>query len=148
MNNSPYEPPQIREQTFGPANHEILTTPPQVWTWYKVYCGLMLLLYVMFVAGSIFLFMSAESIAVSDPEQSAIALKIQGAAFGGVALLLVVLYSCGLFFRPSKMAWYLGFATIGIGLTSACCLPASVPLLIFWLKQETRVFLRAMPGQN
>jgi hypothetical protein len=34
--------------------------------------------------------------------------------------------------------------TIGLGMTSACTLPICIPLLIFWLKPETKAFFHAL----
>ena len=56
---------------------------------------------------------------------------------------LTVLYAAPLFIEPSKKAWILGLVCIGLTLTSCCFLPFGIPLLIYWLKPETKAFYGA-----
>jgi len=44
------------------------------------------------------------------------------------------------FFPKKPWAWIYGIVMICIGMTSACTLPASIALLIFWLKPETKQY--------
>jgi hypothetical protein len=37
-------------------------------------------------------------------------------------------------------AWIFGLVLICIGLTSLCCLPVAIPLLLSWLKPETKSY--------
>jgi hypothetical protein len=49
----------------------------------------------------------------------------------GACLLPLVL-------RPQPWLWTYDLVIICLGMTSACFLPACIPLLIFWLKPETK----------
>lgn len=33
-----------------------------------------------------------------------------------------------------------GIVAIAMGMTSACCMPAAIPLLIFWINDKTRKY--------
>ncbi|GAB5402296.1 MAG: hypothetical protein Aurels2KO_05270 [Aureliella sp.] len=144
----PYQPPPNLAPQDAQVHYDVPAGTPKVWIWYKVYCGFMTLLYLMCFIVGIFLLLSANEIASVEPTDPPLVIKIQGIVLGAIGVTFTTLFGTGLFLRPSKVAWYVGFATIGIGMTSACCLPATIPLLIFWLKQETRLFMRAMPGQS
>jgi hypothetical protein len=112
--------------------------------WYVIYCVLMALLYVLcFGLGALFLSLDPATLEATD--EDAMVLKIQGGMFMVISIPLVILYGAAPFLPKRKWAWIYGFVTIGIGLTSACCLPASIPLLIFWLKPETKAFFN-VPG--
>jgi hypothetical protein len=55
-----------------------------------------------------------------------------------------VIFFLSFFLKPQAWTWFYHIILISVGLTSPCTLPASVPLLIYWLKPETqRYFGRA-----
>lgn len=111
-----------------------LTTPP-VYKWFVVYCILMALLYLaLAVMGIVFLFIQP------DPEMSPGEAKIMGAMFLILGLVFSVPYAIAPFLPRKSGVWILGLVLICIGLTSACCLPVCIPLLIFWLKPEMKAF--------
>jgi len=43
-----------------------------------------------------------------------------------------------LFLRPKPWVWIYDLVIICMGMTSACFLPAAIPLLIYWLKPEVK----------
>lgn len=109
-------------------------TPP-VYKWFVVYCVCMALLYISLpVIGSVFLF------AEPDPEMSAAEAKFMGVLFIVLGLVFFVPYAAAPFLPRQNWVWILGLVLICIGLTSACCLPACIPLLIYWLKPEMKAF--------
>jgi len=109
---------------------------PKVLPWYRVYCVAMALLYVvvsvMGVAGILFRHTLADA---EDPPQfflvSGALLVLLGVPFAAAYVLALVL-------PPKPWVWIYHLVLICVGLTSACCIPVCVPLLIFWLKPETR----------
>lgn len=135
--NQPYEPPQ--PENLSSNLQPRLGPPPTVWTWYRVYCVLMALLYLACAVGGVFLLLYADSIAAAA-EEDPMALKIQGGVFSIMGVPFFLLYAFAPFLSKGKFAWIYGFVTIGIGLTSVCCMPATIPLLIFWLKDDTKRF--------
>jgi hypothetical protein len=109
-------------------------TPP-VYTWFVVYCVLMALLYLFLVAmGIIFLFIEP------DQDMSAAEAKLMGAMFIIMGLALFAPFAAAPFLPRKSWAWVFGLVLICIGLTSACCLPVCIPLLIYWLKPEMKEF--------
>ena len=109
-------------------------TPP-VYKWFVVYCILMALLYMTTaIIGIVFMFIEP------DREMSAAEAKIMGSVFLILGLALFVPYAIAPFLPRKSWVWVLGLVLICIGLSSACCLPACIPLLIFWLKPEMKAF--------
>lgn len=112
---------------------------PPVWNWYAAYCFAMAFLYLLCVVmGFVFLF--------ADPaelEMDAGGAKVMGGMFVVLGLSLGALFGAGPLLPLRKWAWVVGMVLICIGLTSMCCLPAAIPLLIFWLKPETKRYYNA-----
>lgn len=109
-------------------------TPP-VYTWFVAYCVCMALLYLAAVAmGIVFLFIEP------DQDMSAAEAKLMGALLIILGLVFFVPYAAAPFLPRTNWVWILGLVLICIGLTSACCLPACIPLLIYWLKPEMKAF--------
>lgn len=109
-------------------------TPP-VYKWFIAYCVLMALLYLVTAAmGIMFMFIEP------DRDMSAEEAKILGVVCLLMGLAFFVPYAAAPFLPRRNWVWILGLVLICIGLTSACCLPVCVPLLIFWLKPEMKAF--------
>ncbi|MEN6306553.1 MAG: hypothetical protein ABFD91_02255 [Anaerohalosphaeraceae bacterium] len=113
-------------------------TRPGVILWFKVYCGLLCLMYFLVMAASLIFFLV-------DPEEleteAGVAL-IMGVvmALTGGALFAVVLVP--LILSPRPWLWIYDLIVICLGMTSACFWPICIPLLIFWLKPETKQYFR------
>jgi hypothetical protein len=60
-----------------------------------------------------------------------VVLLLTGLALFGACLLPLVL-------EPRPWLWTYDLVIICLGMTSTCILPASIPLLIYWLKPETK----------
>lgn len=109
-------------------------TPP-VYKWFVVYCIVMALLYLVVAAmGVVFLFISP------DPQMDKTEATLMGIVFLVMGLILFVPYASAPFLPRQSWVWVVGLVLICIGLTSACCLPVCIPLLIFWLKPEMKAF--------
>ena len=135
--NSPYQPP-----LYIPPQSLIASRPPAVWYWYVAYCVAMALLYLACTAGSVALFSFADEIFAADPEMSPDEARVMGVILSVVSIPLTLLFGFAPLLPKGKVAWIIGFVNIGIGMTSACCLPACVPLIIFWTKPELKAYLR------
>jgi len=109
---------------------------PKVVFWFKIYCGVLCLLYLALAAVSLlFFFMDPATLNMTPGT----------ATLWGVLLLvmgLVLFAGClvPLILRPRPWLWIYDTVIIALGLTSPLFLPASIPLLIFWLKPETRIY--------
>lgn len=110
---------------------------PRVWTWYAIYCTLMALLYLLVVIGGIFLLRMVPTMVSAE---EALAMRVQAIIAIGLGLVLFVPFALAPFLPNRSWVWIYGIVMIGIGMTSVCCLPATIPLLIFWIKPETRGF--------
>ena len=101
---------------------------PSVVVWYKVFCA-----------------------AHGSPVRTAAILGVfvlnsftpnDEAFIDGILLVILgppfaVAYGLGFFWEEKPWHWIYGIVLIGISLTSCCCFPVSIPLLIYWLKPET-----------
>lgn len=135
---SPYQSPNYYSQQFQPPKRV-----PAVWYWYVTYCVAMLLLYLACAAGGAALLGFAEELAADDPDMSASEARVMGVVFVAISIPLILMYGAAPLLPKGKVAWILGIVNIAIGLTSACCLPVCIPLLIFWLKPEMKEFMNA-----
>lgn len=112
-----------------------MVTTPSVYKWYVVYCVFMALMYgALAVMGFVFLFVAP------DPEMNAEEQRVMGVVFLLMGLVFALPYAVAPFLPRASWVWVFGLVLICIGLSSACCLPACVPLLIFWLKPEMKEF--------
>ena len=109
---------------------------PAIMTWYKVYCVLMALLYLVCVVIGAFFIIAAPS----DRDISAAEAQVLGGIMFIVGIPMVVTFAFGVFMPRKPWAWVFGLVLICIGLTSLCCLPVTVPLLIHWIKPETKIY--------
>jgi len=107
---------------------------PEVVKWFKAYCGFMCLLYLGVAAASLIFFF----VPPSELEMPASAARFTGVILLLVGFALFALFLIPFLVGPVRWMWGYGIALIAIGLTSACCVPACLPLLIFWLKPEAK----------
>ncbi len=107
---------------------------PAVWTWYVVYAVVMAIVY--FLAIGLGVFLAAFAPKTED--------SIEGVVVVVVSLPLMVLYGLAPFRAKTPGAWTYHLVLICLGLTSACCIPVSLPLLIYWMKPETKTYFGRM----
>ena len=110
------------------------TLRPQVIKWFRVYCWVLCVLYLAVASYSLVFFLS-------DPAELGMSRAVAYAV--GVGLLsmglgLLVASLLPLVLRPQPWLWTYDLVIICLGMTSACFLPACIPLLIFWLKPEAK----------
>lgn len=108
---------------------------PPVYKWFIAYCIFMALLYLGTALMGI-VFIAAEP----DAEMGEAEAKIMGSVFLVMGIVFGAGYAFGPFLPRQSWGWVFGLVLICIGLTSACCLPACIPMLIFWVKPEMKAF--------
>lgn len=113
---------------------------PPVWKWYVAYCALMAIMYFLLIMGGVVLAIAAGS---ETNQREARESLVLGIITVGLGMLFLAPYAAAPFLPRRRWAWVVGVVLIGIGMTSACCLPAAIPLLIFWLKPENKAFFGA-----
>jgi hypothetical protein len=78
--------------------------------------------------------------APTTAETSAAEASLMGLIFAALGLLLSIPFAIGPFLQRRPGAWTFDLVLICIGLGSACCLPVTIPLLLAWLKPETKAY--------
>lgn len=112
---------------------------PRVWNWYRAYCAAMALLYLACGAAGVWALTRLDELAEGDPEER---FEIQVAAwvFALLCVPLFALFAAAPFLPRRPWAWVYHLVLICMGMTSACCLPISIPLLVFWIKPGCKAF--------
>ena len=109
---------------------------PPVIKWFRFYCWVLCVMYLAVAAFSLMFFLA-------DPvelEMSRMAALVMGVCVLLMGLGLLVASLLPLVLRPRPWLWTYDLVIICLGMTSACFLPACIPLLIFWLKPETKSY--------
>ena len=110
--------------------------PPAVILWFKLYSGFLSFVYLLCVGVSfIFLFVDPAELEI-DP----VAAKLAGAGLLLLGLVLFVACLLPLFLPRKPWLWIYDLVIICFGFTSICFWPACIPLMIFWLKPETKEY--------
>jgi hypothetical protein len=117
------------------------TQPPQVVMWFKVYAGLMVLMYLGCIIGGAAMIYFADEL----PESERMELYINGGILALVGVPFSIVCALPFFFPRKPWVWIYNIVIIAIGLTSCCCIPACVPLLIYWLKPEVKMWFGRSP---
>lgn len=108
---------------------------PKVYTWFVVYCILMCLMYLCLMGLGFFY---PKLAAMSGESQRMAQATLIGPIYSIFGLIFFVAYLVALFLKPVPGAWIYNLVLICFGMTSCCCLPITIPLLIFWIKPETK----------
>lgn len=109
---------------------------PAVWGWYVTYCIAMAALYLVVVVAGFTVLLTGPT----GPEVDPLGSKIGSLIVIGLGLVLLIPFAAGPLLPRRRWAWVVGLVLICIGLTSMCCLPIAIPLLIWWLKPETKEY--------
>jgi hypothetical protein len=109
---------------------------PNVVTWFRIYCGFLCFIYFAVAAASFIFFFTSPA----DLEMSAAGARIIGALLLLTGLALFAACLIPFLFSPRSWLWTYDLVIICLGMTSACFLPVCIPLLIYWLKPETKKY--------
>jgi hypothetical protein len=100
----------------------------------------MALLYLLCIVGGFVLLVFRGEIAASGSQDSPEDFWLLGLILVGMGIPLSIAYITAFFLPVRPWVWVYHLVLIAIGLTSACCWAASIPLLIFWIKPETQAY--------
>lgn len=104
--------------------------------WYRVYCGAMVAIYVLTMGlGAVLIFSPPDPDSFSSAENT-----IAGSVYLVIGLVFAVVFAVALFLPRRSYNWIVGIVMMAIGMTSCCFVPAVLPLLIFWVRPETRAY--------
>lgn len=113
---------------------------PTIVMWFKIYAALMALVYLLLMGLGIFMVVAGAAVAGMEEFQGGAEPVVVGVVYAIMGLVFFVAYAFGLFLPRKPWGWIVGIVLIAIGMTSICCLPATIPLLIFWLKPEAKAY--------
>src|SRR5688500_5267307 len=102
---------------------------PKVILWFKVYAAVLAVTYLGLAAASLIFFLG-DPVELGTSREGALVI---GVLFLLMGLVLFGVFSLPLIVTPRPWLWTYALVLICIGMTSACFIPACVPLLIFWL---------------
>jgi hypothetical protein len=128
-------------QAFGFTPPPVAISPDnetgrKTFFWYRVYCGALAALYVLVAAFGIFLAVAAPQ----TREYSSQETMIMGYLYAILGAVFFVVFAVALFLPRKPYNWIVGIVMMALGMTSCCFLPFLVPLLIYWVKPETKAY--------
>src|SRR5262249_43827836 len=107
---------------------------PGVVLWARLYAVAFALMYLACTICGVLVLVFANDLGAHDRAENLIngvIMTVMGPPLLGLSIVTA--------FAPrKKWGWIINIVLIGLGMMSCCCLPASVPLLIFWMKPETK----------
>jgi hypothetical protein len=108
--------------------------------YFRIYGAIFALFYGMFVVagGGMFVAPLFVDRGVSGGAGAEVGFYLAGLLYGGVGLLFAVPTIVALFGGRRPWVHTLGTVVIALGMINFCCLPVLIPLLIVWMKPETR----------
>ena len=112
---------------------------PVVCMWVTIYCVVMAIIYMIFSLIGAFMFIASFTSSIKQNGDQ-IPMMIQGGVFLLIGLILFILFAMVPFLPRRRWVWTYNLVMICIGLTSCCCLPVCIPILIFWLKPEVKSY--------
>lgn len=111
-------------------------TPPPVLRWFKVYCAVLCAIYALVAAAGI-------AVLLVDPaalDMPPLVARATGGVLFAMGALLMAATAAPFFLAPQPWVWTYDLIVICLGLTSACFLPACIPLLIYWIRPEVKAY--------
>lgn len=113
-------------------------TAPPVYMWYKVYCIAMVVMFLFVVGAGLFFLLGGSFIAKNAEDRTTF--MILGPIYIIMGLVLLAPFAVAPFLSPTPWVWIYGLVLICLGMTSSCCLPACIPLLIYWIKPDVKKY--------
>ncbi|HSK73154.1 MAG TPA: hypothetical protein VK892_15760 [Pyrinomonadaceae bacterium] len=111
-------------------------TGRKTFLWYRVYLAFMVFLYLAVIVFGVFLAVARPATSQYNPNE----IFMAGIIYAVVGAFCFLLFATALFLPRKPWGWIVGIVMIAIGMTSCCFLPFLLPLLIFWLKPETKAY--------
>lgn len=118
---------------------------PKTVAWYRTYCMVVALLYLLMVIGGGTLVGLVGAGQVNGAEEGNF--MAAGAALLGKGCCFGVLYAFLPYALPRRpWAWVVHMIAIVLTMTDCCCIPFAIVLLIGWFKAETRAYFDMTPS--
>jgi hypothetical protein len=139
--------PSCRQYKFVDAGEEWLPPRPRpqvsrsaadVIVWQHRYCTFMCVVYLLTIGmGVLMLAFGREGASAQNWPDDRLITGVVCVVFG---VLLAPAYGLGPSLRPAPWVWTYHLVLIAIGLTSVCCLPICIPLLIAWIRSDVKQY--------
>lgn len=115
---------------------------PAVIFWYRIYAvGLFVLYFLISVGfGFVWYVIPMDVIQASDPALPEIFYRAYFVFLVGMSFILAGAFAVSFFLKNQPWTWIYHLILICLGFSSPCCLPASIPLLIFWIRDDCRQY--------
>jgi hypothetical protein len=104
--------------------------------WYRVYCGALAALYLLIIPFGLFLAFYAPETREHNSQET----FIMGIIYAVLGAVFFVVFAVALFLPRKPYNWIVGIVMMALGMTSCCFLPVLIPLLIYWVKPETKAY--------
>ena len=104
--------------------------------WYRAYVGSMAILYMAVAVVGIGILLIPFDVQQHERAE----LMMIGGINATLGIVFFAIFAAALFLPPKPFNWIVGIIMIAIGMTSCCTWPATIPLLIYWIKPETQSF--------
>lgn len=127
---SQYPPPGGFTPGYGGPPPPSSYGTPGVVTWFKVYAALMALVYLLLMGLGIFMIVAGASLEGMEELQGDASPIVIGVLYAIMGFVFAIVFAVGLFLPRKPWGWIMGIVLIALGMTSLCCLPATIPLLI------------------
>lgn len=130
--------------------HDPAPPRPAVWPWFVTYCVLMAIMYLACALAGAFL-LTADPLLFdlgeggSNSDLTLEELRITGVLLLVLGLPFAAIFAAAPLLPKRPWAWIVNLVLICLSLTSLCCLPVGVPLLIFWIRDEVRHYYGERP---
>ncbi|CAN0598505.1 unnamed protein product, partial [Laminaria digitata] len=112
--------------------------------WYQIYAGALSLVYIGLIGlGILMLFFATESSGSEATE-----LFINGIVMVGMGIPFGLVTGASIFFPRTKWAHVSHIVILGLGMTSFCCLPICIPILLQYTKPEVKRFFNVEDPNN
>jgi hypothetical protein len=118
---------------------------PSVLVWYRTYCGIMAFLYLVTLAVGAGVLLSPAD--WGDQETPAEQRLFVGLFLAGLGSVLSAVFLAAFFLPRQPWAWVYHLVLIVLGMSSCWCLPICIPLLLGWIRTETRAYFGWEPQQ-
>ena len=128
-------------EAYAPLSYESTYQAPnetgrKTFFWYRVYCVSLAALYALVATfGLIVAYLQP-----ATNNQSAEESLIMGLIYAILGTIFFAIFLVASILPPKPYNWIVGIVMIAIGMSSCCTWPAVIPLLIYWIKPETREF--------
>jgi hypothetical protein len=114
---------------------------PPVVKWYKAYCIASALLFLVYGTLGVFIIL-APNYALPG-HQKDMPPASQGIMYTILGFTMMIPFIIALFLPRKPWVWIYGIVTMVLGAFGCCCLPASIALLVFWLRPEVKEYFGA-----